>query len=375
MPAEKFSLKDHLFHTQNVARIAAEIHTVYPEFDAKSFTQTVIERFPELELMERMYWIRACLREYLPQEYEVAVKILLESLPPPLDPARSDNDFGEYIYGAYGNFVSEYGATPEHVHTSLSALREMTTRFSCEFPIRTFINTFPKETLKALWDWTTDSHYHVRRLVSEGTRPKLPWAKKITLNYQQPITFLDILHTDSTRFVTRSVANHLNDISKIDPDLVVKTLQRWKKEGGQKTKEFDYIVRHSLRTLIKQGYQPALVFLGYAPAQASARISVLPERVKTGEWLTFSISISSESDEVQSVLIDYIVYYKKANGSLMPKTFKLAKVTLQPREVLSLRKKHSFKQMTTRKHYPGEHQIELQLNGQKCGKQSFVLVH
>jgi 3-methyladenine DNA glycosylase AlkC len=375
MSEERVSLKDHLFHTENVSRIAVEIQAVHPEFAAEMFVQDVIEKFPTLELMERMYWIRDCLREYLPREYEKAVQILLDSLPPPLDPAQSDNDFGEYIYGAYGSFVSQYGATAAYVHTSLSALKEMTTRFSCEFPIRVFINTFPKETLDALRVWSTDSHYHVRRLVSEGTRPKLPWAKKITLDYHQPIELLDILHADTTRFVTRSVANHLNDISKIDPDLVVKTLRRWKKENIQEAKELDYIVRHSLRSLIKQGYQPALELLGYTSSNVSAEINSLPESVKNGESILFSISISSKSDTPQAMLIDYIVHYQKANGSLAPKTFKLSKVTLQPHQVLTLTKSHSFKQMTTRKHYLGEHLIELQINGQKYGKQSFVLVH
>lgn len=185
MPTARFSLKDQLFNTRKVTRIAQEITAVHPEFQTKAFIVAVTEKFPELELMERMYWTRACLREFLPTEYQQAVKILIAALPTPLDSTLTDNDFGDYIYGAYGNFVSEYGATKKDVLFSLAALREMTTRFSCEFSIRVFIELFPNETLQLFEQWVLDPHYHVRRLVSEGSRPKLPWAKKSLLGTQK----------------------------------------------------------------------------------------------------------------------------------------------------------------------------------------------
>ena len=253
-----FSLKDRLFNEKKIKIIAGEIAAVHPAFEADRFTAKVAGKLPELELMDRLHWIRECLHDFLPSDYRVAAKILKESLPAPCDPKLTDKDFGDFIYGPYGAFVAEYGCTQKDVKFSLKILKEMTKRFSVEFPIRSFINTFPEETMAELLTWTKDKHYHVRRLASEGTRPSLPWAKNITIDYKAPLPILDILHADKTRFVTRSVANHLNDISKVDPDLVVRTLKGWKKAKKQTKSELDYLIRHSLRTLEKQGHTAAL---------------------------------------------------------------------------------------------------------------------
>jgi 3-methyladenine DNA glycosylase AlkC len=375
MPAKKFSLKDHLFNKEKVARVSSEIASVYPEFKKKQFIHDVTTKFPELELMERMYWMRACLREYLPADYRVAVEILIKSLPSPLSTELTDDDFGDYIYGAYGNFVSEYGATAQDVDFSLAALREMTTRFSCEFPIRVFIDAFPEKTLAVFVAWSADGHYHVRRLVSEGTRPKLPWGKNISLDYTIPIPFLDILHADSTRFVTRSVANHLNDISKIDPELSIKTLNRWKSQKIQSEKELDFITRHSLRTLIKKGHMGALNMLGFSSVKMSTEVIIRTPEVKIGESLVFDITIQSQSKIKESLMIDYILYFQKAAGSLAPKTYKITKTSIRPGETISLTKHQLLREMSTRKIHTGKHQVELQINGQKSGKHTFHLIH
>ncbi len=375
MAKETFLLKDHLFNAYKVTKIAKEISAVYPQFQTSAFEKKVTTQFCKLELMERLYWVRECLREFLPEDYRLAVQILLKSLPPPNDPTLSDNDFGDFIYGPYGSFVSEYGATQEQVLFSLEALREMTTRFSVEFPIRVFINLFPEETLTAFSQWVTDSHYHVRRLVSEGSRPSLPWAKKITMDYKVPIQFLSVLHADETRFVTRSVANHMNDISKKDPDLVLETLKSWKKSGLQNNKELDFITRHSLRTLVKNGHAGALSLLGYTEASITvSKLSCKTKTVKIGSSVDFSFSITSQSKRTQPLLIDYVLSFQKANGTLAPKTFKMSKITIQPQETLALSKSHSVRLMTTRKLYPGTHVIELQINGKTFGRETFDLV-
>ena len=185
---------------------------MYPDFSNQAFQQEVLAKFPELELLERIYWIRDILKKHLPSQYRAAVNILLNSLPPALDPTKSDDDFGDFIYAPYGYFVATYGCTKSELDFSLAALKQLTTRFSVEGPIRFFLNKFPQQTLVELIKWTQDGHYHVRRLASEGTRPALPWAQKINISYTDAIPILDNLYTDSTRFVTRSVANHVNDI-------------------------------------------------------------------------------------------------------------------------------------------------------------------
>lgn len=225
--AEKFSLKDALFNKAKLIKIADEIHAVFPSFKSDEFVSTSLAAFPELELKARISWIRKRLHEHLPSDYREAVSILLKSLPPPLDETKSDDDFGDFIYAPYNDFIAAYGCTKKDLRFSLEALREMNMRFSAEDAIRYFINAFPEETFLVLNAWTKDNHYHVRRLVSEGTRPSLPWSMKVTVPVEKSIPLLSKLYYDKTRYVNRSVANHMNDISKKNPLLVLKTLNEW----------------------------------------------------------------------------------------------------------------------------------------------------
>jgi 3-methyladenine DNA glycosylase AlkC len=372
---EKFLLKDSLFNKKKVVQIASEIKAVYPEFEDKIFVKKIVTKFPELELMERVYWMRDCLKEFLPEDYQAAVKVLLESLPPPSDPTLSDGDFGSFIYSPYSYFVAEYGCEKNNLLFSLKALRQMTTRFSVEGPIRFFINKFPRETMAELSKWARDSHYHVRRLSSEGTRPSLPWAKKIGIPYEDATEILNALHSDKTRFVTRSVANHMNDISKIDADLVVKMLKVWRKLGRQEAKELDYITRHSLRTLVKEGNEGALQLLGFFAKEIKvSNFEIKKPKVKIGESVEFSFEIVSTSNKSQQLMIDYVLHFQKASGELSPKTHKISKKIISSKEKISIQKKHPLKIMTTRKLYPGVHKIELQINGKKFGSKSFELI-
>jgi len=177
-------LKDALFNLAKVQKIAGEIKTVYKPFAKKEFEEDVLKAFPSLELKERIYHIRDTLHIYLPQEYTVAVNILLEALPDELDNSKSDDDFGDFIYAPYSEYVCRYGCNNTHITFSLSALKEITKRFSVEFAIRDFINLFPKETFEMLEECSRSKNYHQRRLASEGLRPKLPWAKKLEIDYR-----------------------------------------------------------------------------------------------------------------------------------------------------------------------------------------------
>ncbi len=371
---ERFSLKDHLFNEVGITELAKRIKAAYPRFKDREFTALVVEKFPELELMQRIAFISEMLRMYLPTEYDEAIGVLLKSLPPPCDPAQTDNDFGSFLYAPYGHFVSEYGCTKAHLKMSLSALKEITQRFSAEWAIRNFLNTFPKETLAELKKWTKDSHYHVRRLVSEGTRPNLPWAKKVYLTSSDTIPLLDALYADNTRFVTRSVANHLNDIAKREPDLVVATLKRWHKEGKQTETELVFITKHALRTLVKNGHAESLEFLGHGSTSITLKsFAVETPKVKVGEALQFSFILRSTDKVPQDFLIDYVLYFRKANGELTSKVHKITKKSLAPQEECLLNKKHPLRIMTTRKLYPGEHKVALQVNGKQFEAVSFLI--
>ena len=258
MTPQRIPLKDQLFTREKIELITGEIQRVHPGFGAEEFFGAVVERFPELELKARIDWIATCLEEHLPADFRRAVGVLVRSLPAPVDPTRSDGDFGEFIYASYAEYVARHGCTAEDLEFSLSALREITMRFSAEFAIRPFLNLFPDQVLAILQIWTEDEHYHVRRLCSEGTRPRLPWASRLTLPYDVGIPLLDRLFADPTRYVTRSVANHVNDISKKDPHLALDTLEWWRGSGHQRPREMGYMVRYAAQTLVRAGHPRAL---------------------------------------------------------------------------------------------------------------------
>ena len=368
-----FSLKDQLFNEVKVKRLAGEIRKVYPAFASKEFGKKVVSAFPEQELMERIFGIREALFEYLPKDYPEAVKIIIAALPPPLDPAKFDDDFGEFIYAPYSYYIAKYGCSKKHLKVSLKALEEITKRFSVEGALRDFLNEFPNETLAAVVIWSKAKNYHVRRLASEGTRPNLPWAKKITYNTKAMLPVLDTLHADSTRYVTRSVANHLNDVSKLDADLVIQTLKRWQKEKKQTEAELLFITRHALRTLIKDGHSEAQALLGFSSPKVAVKTMLAKKQLKVGETQSFTVTITNQSQESQSILVHYLIHFKKANGTNAPKVFLLGKKTLGPKETIALTKSHALRPMTTRVLHSGEHHLEIKINGISFGSYSFDL--
>ncbi len=247
----KFYLKDRLFNRAKVEKLASEIAHVYDEFDKVEFIENVIREFPNLELKGRIHHITEMLRVHLPEDYREAIQIIRRALPAELDNTLTDGDYGDFIYAPYGEYVAKYGLDKKHLTESLAMLSEITRRFSAEYAIRDFINSHEDEVYSRLRDWSQSEHYHVRRLASEGSRPRLPWGKKINLHYTKSALILDNLYYDKTRYVTRSVANHLNDISKIDGVYVLAKLDEWEASGKHNIKEMQFIRSHATRTLRK----------------------------------------------------------------------------------------------------------------------------
>ena len=245
---------------------------------------------------------------------------------------------------------------------ALDLLHEATRRFSMEFYIRPFLNRWPEETLARLERWTGDENYHVRRLVSEGTRPRLPWAANVTLDPRRPLPLLDALHADPTRYVTRSVANHLNDISKIAPDAVTGRLRDWRAGARQSPKELGWMTRHALRTAVKRGEPGALALLGYDP-DLPVRVTLdVPRQVAIGEALNLRVRI--EAEEPGRALVDYRVVFHRPSGRAAEKVFKLGQGSVAPDTPLALSKRHVLKaEASTFTWHPGPHRIVLQVNG------------
>ena len=372
--SKRFSLKDHLFNKKSVTQLADYLVSADLKFPKERFVKKVLAGFKERELKERIVWMREQIYSFLPKDYPKALKIILKALPPALDPTKSDDDFGEFIIAPLSDFVATYGCDEKNLHISLGALAEITKRFSCEDAIRYFINVFPKQTLVYLEKWAKDSNYHVRRLASEGTRPKLPWSQKIRYNSKDTLSLLNRLYVDSTRYVTRSVANHMNDISKSDPKLIIRTLKAWKKSKKQNEKEIDFIINHSLRTLVKQGNTQALELLGFhqPPKITVHNFKIEKTKVAVGETLLFSFDIHSTQN--QSLLVDYIIHFASPHKKDSKKVFKIKKGALKKGEALSITKKHPLRVMTTRRLYSGIHKVELQINGVSFGTKSFELL-
>ena len=372
--SDKFSLKDHLFNKKSVTYFADLFYVHDSSFPKDSFIKNVLKDFPELELKERISRMRIELERTLPGNYPTTLRVLLRALPAELDPTNIDDDFGDFILAPLGNFIEEKGCNKKYLEMSLSALRECTKRFSVEHDMRYFINEFPKESLDFLTEGIHSKNYHVRRLSSECLRPKLPWSININFDYMMAVPLLDVLFADTTRYVTRSVANHMNDISKINPEFVVAKLLKWKRTGKQDKKEMEFIINHSLRTLVKKGDKKALSLLGYSP---EPKINILnfsmeTPTVKIGETLEFSFEINSL--ENQNLMIDYIVHHRLKSGFTNPKVFKIKKGEFQKGELISINKKQPFRIMTTKKLYPGEHLCEIQINGTIFYKFNFKLV-
>ena len=371
MSEDRFSLKDHLFNREKVTYLAALLVKGVPGLDEASFVEKVMASLPDLELKQRIDLIANVLTHYLDDDFEVAARQILRSLPPPLNPDLEDDDFGDFIMAPLGRFVETHGR--DHFETSVDLLRDVTKRFSMEGPIRAFIEDRPTEMLDIYSTWVTDENYHVRRLVSESTRPLLPWAPRISLEVSAPLPLLDNLHTDSTRYVTRSVANHLNDISKIEPSLVIDRLTSWKALGQQEAQELAWMTKHALRTLLKKGDAQALHLLGYSPdPKVEGTIAIKTPVVSPGQFLEFEVELVAPSDE--QLVVDYHIDFVKKDGSRRPKVYKLRRLEVSASEPARLAKRHPLRaNATTYTLYPGEHRVTVVANGKALATGVFEL--
>jgi 3-methyladenine DNA glycosylase AlkC len=268
-----------------------------------------------------------------------------------------------FRYAPHTFFVQKYGL--DDFEAAMRAQYQLTQRFSAESSIRAYLVKYPEETYARLREWTRDKSPHVRRLVSEGTRPRLPWAPRLRAFQENPrpvIALLELLKDDPERYVQRSVANSINDIGKDHPELAVEVCRAWLVNA---TPQREWIVRHALRSLIKQGHRGALRLMGVSgkPAVSITNVRLVPSPLKVGDKLRFSFDLASTSRREQDLLVDYAVHFVKSNGGTRPKVFKLRKIALPAGESVELNGSISFKDMTTRQHYAGRHRIEVLVNG------------
>jgi len=354
-------------------RIAHMVERVFPEFDRELFLQSALDGYGELELTPRARQISTALAQVLPSDRDRAIRIIIDSLGPEIG-WNELKGMESFLFLPFVFFVADHGL--DCFETSMRAQYELTKRFTAEFSIRAFIQRYPKETLERLREWARDPNGHVRRLVSEGTRPRLPWAARLRSFQEDPspvLELLEVLKDDGDEYVRRSVANNLNDISKDHPELVVEVTSRWWLDASEDRKR---LVRHALRTLVKAGNAGALAVLGYSaesPIEIRA-VTCTPTVIKIGDKVHIEVDLENTSDEDAGALIDLRIHFVKANGSMSPKVFKGAELTLEARGVATVRKSISLAQHSTRKHYPGAHRVEVMLNGIAHPGGEFVIV-
>jgi 3-methyladenine DNA glycosylase AlkC len=369
----------HLIDPALVRTAARHLTRAWPDFDAARFTRLALRGLESLELKARAMHVADALEEVLPNDFAAAADVLEMALAPAHEGASMSNvaldDRGlrGWILWSAGEFVARRGvATPER---ALQALHAFTQRFTAEFAIRPLIIAHPALCFDTLLRWTRDPSAHVRRLVSEGSRPRLPWGvqlKSLIADPSPTLPLLRALQDDESEYVRRSVANHLNDIAKDHPAIVAQWLAEYLPGASAQRRA---LLRHASRTLVKRGDARVLSAWGVGKRfTGTAALTVTPRKVSVGEKLALTLDLSSTSRAAQRLVIDYVVHHVKHDGSRSPKVFKGWTVELPPRAPLRLTKKHSMKEVTTRRYYPGPHAIDVNINGVTCATATFTLV-
>jgi len=355
---------NELINERAVLRMVEGLSGFYPSVLA------AIPSLDPLSLRERADLISAALLEDLPSSYAAVAETVRTAL--------TDPSFRGWIIWPVGETVTTAAlrdGSPEAFDDALALQSELTSRLTSEFPIRRLLQADPDRAIAIVQTWTTSPDEHVRRLASEGTRHYLPWAIRVPGLLARPeatIPILDELYRDESDYVRRSVANHLNDLARVHPELVVSVAAKWMQQPDAHTAQ---LVRHALRSLVKKGFPPALQLLGYHPAEVTVSIPALDAtEVTLPGSLGFSFTVTNIGAEPATLAIDYAVHYVKSNGTLAPKVFKLASARLEPGETQTFTKRHAFRQMTTRVHYAGSHELAVQVNGVQFGTVPFEVV-
>ncbi len=358
---------------------AAHLHRAWPAFDRDTFVARATQGLDALELKARALQIADALAHTLPSDFCEAAAVLeaaLASVEPDDNAsgaATRDDGLSGWILWSAGEFVAQRGLA--HPARALQALHAITQRFTAEFAIRPFLVTHPEHTLRTLATWVHDPSSHVRRLVSEGSRPRLPWGLQLKALIADPsptLPLLRALQDDPSAYVRRSVANHLNDIAKDHPALVAEWLETHLPSAGPARRA---LLKHASRTLIKRGDARVLAAWGLGAAfRGSATLSVTPRRARVGDTVTLSLVLQgARTRQPQRLAIDYAVHHVKADGRTSPKVFKGWVCELAPAASRTFEKRHSLRPITTRRYYAGRHRVTVQVNGTEVAEASFEL--
>lgn len=366
----------NVFSPALVTCVAGHLQRHVKGFEAPAFTAAIVPRLETLELKARAQLIADQVHAALPADPAQRAKVLLALLHPD-DGHQVNRQSGDEGVCGWGILpltmvVGQHGVAD--FDRSMRLLKEMTKRFTSEFAIRHFLLADQARAIATLADWVDDPSPHVRRLVSEGARPRLPWAARLPGLIRDPSPLLPLLkrlRDDPEPYVRRSVANHLNDIAKDHPQLITALAADWCRGANANR---DALLRHACRGLIKQGDAAALAVFGRHPPRVEAGpLALSTHAVRMGEAMELRMRLRSTSSDTQQLTVDYVLHLRKANGRLSPKVFKGALLNLAPGEEQEFRRTHRFREVTTRRHYMGENAVSLRINGQDTAPVAFSL--
>jgi 3-methyladenine DNA glycosylase AlkC len=358
-----------------VRRLAGDLVRAHRAFPVEKFVAHASAGLDALELLDRGRHIARALAAHLPAPYPAAIDVLLRSLGPE---HASDELIGAgmapFYYLPHTIFVAEHGL--DHFDVSMRAQYELTKRFSAEASIRPFIAKYPERTLGEMHAWANDPNAHVRRLVSEGTRLRLPWAPRVAWLDAHPhrvLALLELLKDDPASVVRRSVANNLNDLGKVHHALLIRSCEAWLENASADRRQ---LVEHALRTAVKRGSPDALRLLGYgrkAPVTLED-VDIAPRRVAIGGRVTIAFALRNRSRAAEDLLVDLAVHFVKANGTSAAKVFKVKRVVVPSRGRVDFSTSVSLAVHTTRKPNPGRHAVDVIVNGKSMAAGSFQVV-
>jgi len=335
-----------------------------PRFDRAAFVSAASDGLDALSIMERVRHIAGALHGALPGGYPEALTIIRAMAP------RLTHGFQAM---AVTEYVARYGL--DDFDRSMEALADLTRFGSAEFAIRPFLAADTPRALAIMTRWAGSDDEHVRRLASEGGRPRLPWAARVPALKADPTLaapILEILKADPSLYVRKSVANHLNDIAKDRPDWLLNRLATWSQDDAHTV----WIIRHALRTLIKKGDPAALALIGvgHGAAVIVRRFTIEPDVVRLGDRIAMATDLESDSPDEQRLVIDYRIHYVRAGGKTAPKVFKLKTFELAAGAVITLGISQTIRDFSTRRHHPGRHRVELIINGQTVAEGAFEIL-
>lgn len=342
------------------------------DLDGQEYASWVAPRVDDLEIKDRVRVFAQGLRDRLPASYPDAIEAIVPRLGPEL--AEGEGYFNHSFHlWPVGQFIEDYGL--EHPELSLDATEAVTRVFTGEWAIRPYLARYPELTLARVDEWSRSPSHNVRRLSTEGIRPRLPWAAAHRPFLDDPtpiIPILDRLYADPSRYVRTSVANNLNDIARTHPELAVSTVQRWLSTDS--SPEVEWVAERGLRGLVKAGDPAALSAVGFAPdASVEVHDAFIPERIRIGETMNITMRLVNTSDQPREVLADYKLYFLKKNGVQRPSTFRFGRFTLAPGEERQVSKRHRFAITGSRTFYPGDQALSVVINGHEGELYTFEL--